>query len=105
MLVFKSDKDTKHIKDALQNKHIAGTIIPDKTEIGKIKGIQFNGIFKEPQDDLLSEAKTNYYKRFPFARAFKGNLWLVKLTYVKFTDNTLGFGRKLEWEKVVVPPF
>jgi uncharacterized protein YhbP (UPF0306 family) len=26
------------------------------------------------------------------------HLWVVKLTYIKMTDNRLGFGKKLIWE-------
>lgn len=104
-LVFKSDRVTKHILEALQNKHVAGTILPYKSEAGKIKGIQFSGLFTELNTDLLAEAKIAYYKKYPFAITFKGELWLIKLTSVKFTDSTLGFGKKIVWEKVTVPPF
>ncbi len=27
------------------------------------------------------------------------NLWIVELTYIKMTDNRLGFGKKLIWKK------
>ena len=103
-LVFKSSRDTQHIKEALQNKFVAGTITPDKSEIGKIKGIQFSGVFIEPTGDQLDEAKKGYYKKYPFAIAFKGELWLINLTFIKYTDNTLGFGKKLKWEKPVSSP-
>ena len=26
-------------------------------------------------------------------------LWIVRLTYIKMTDNRLGFGRKLIWTR------
>lgn len=104
-IAFKSNRDTQHILEAIQNKYVAGTIVPDKSEIGKIKGIQFNGIFVEPTGDLLIEAKKKYYLKYPFAAAFKGELWVVDLTYLKFTDNTLGFGKKMHWQKVMIPPF
>jgi uncharacterized protein YhbP (UPF0306 family) len=26
-------------------------------------------------------------------------VWIVEITYTKFTDNRLGFGKKLVWEK------
>lgn len=104
-IAFKSNRDTQHILEAIQNKYVAGTIIPDKSEIGKVKGIQFNGIFLEPTGDLLIEAKKKYYLKYPFAAAFKGELWVVDLTFLKFTDNTLGFGKKMHWQKVMTPPF
>lgn len=98
-LAFKSDKTTKHIQDALLNNEVAGTIIPDKSEIGKIKGIQFQGKLIEPEGRLLANAKKSYYKKYPFAIAVKGELWVIELSFIKMTDNQLGFGKKLLWEK------
>jgi uncharacterized protein len=101
-LIFKSNRDTKHVSDALHNNFVAGTIIPDKSEIGKIKGIQFSGVLIEPNDDLYDEFKMAYYKKYPFSVAFKGDIWAIELTSVKFTDNTLGFGKKVCWERLKV---
>ncbi len=97
-LIFKSNIETKHISQGLKNNDVAGTIIPDKSDFTKIKGIQFSGIFTMPTDKLLSEANRTYYAKYPFALAMKGNIWIIKLTRIKLTDNTLGFGVKLHWE-------
>lgn len=105
LLVFKSDAETRHISDALINNNVAGSILVDKTEIGKIKGIQFNGTFLSPKDALLKDAQKAYYFKYPYAAAMKGDLWVIELTSVKFTDNTLGFGKKLIWEKIIEPPY
>lgn len=98
-LVFKSSKDTHHIQEGMQNKNVAGSLLPDKLQTGKVKGIQLNGILYEPEGDLLNAAKKSYYKKYPFAVAFEGDIWVVELSRLKFTDNTLGFGKKLIWEK------
>ncbi|HMU77077.1 MAG TPA: hypothetical protein PKA86_04575 [Bacteroidia bacterium] len=97
-LIFKSKKTTGHVSHALVNNKVAGTILPDISKIGSIKGIQFSGVFLEPQEDLLEKAKKIYYSKFPLALGISGELWLIKLTYTKMTDNTLGFGKKLIWE-------
>ena len=97
-LIFKSIKTTGHISHALVNNKVAGTILPDISKIGSIKGIQFSGTFLTPQDDMLEQAKKIYYSKFPLALGISGDLWLIKLTYIKMTDNTLGFGKKLLWE-------
>ena len=89
----------------LINNNVAGSILVDKTEIGKIKGIQFNGTFLSPKDALLKDAQKAYYFKYPYAAAMKGDLWVIELTSVKFTDNTLGFGKKLIWEKIIEPPY
>lgn len=104
-LVFKSERRTRHIVEALINNQVAGTILPDKSDLGKIRGLQFSGVFQEPSGNLLDEAKKAYYSKYPFAAAFKGEIWVIELISVKFTDNTLGFGKKLQWNKTVVPPF
>lgn len=98
-LVFKSEEKTTHIQQALNNKNIAGTILPDINKIGTIKGVQFTGSFFIPADDILLKAKKKYYTKFPVAAAIKSDFWAIELTSIKMTDNTLGFGRKLLWEK------
>lgn len=100
-ILFKSDKKTKHISNALINNNVAGTIIPDVDKIGTIKGIQFSGKFIVPEGDLIEKAKKKYYSKYPFALAIGGDLWAIELLSVKMTDNTLGFGKKLVWEKVI----
>lgn len=101
LLIFKSRPGTRHIHEALVNNNVAGTILPDKLEPTKIQGIQFSGYFSEPKDELLQLAKTSYYKRYPFAIAFPGNLWIIELDNIKMTDNSLGFGTKIEWPERV----
>lgn len=98
-LVIKSDSETQHIQQALSNNNIAGTIVPDKLLKTKVQGLQFQGKFVVPEKEMLSDAKAVYYKKYPFALAIPGDLWLLELTSLKFTDNTLGFGKKLKWNK------
>jgi len=52
-LIFKSGKDTQHIKEGIKNKAVAGTIMHDKLKVTKIRGLQFRGFFTEPKGDLL----------------------------------------------------
>lgn len=99
MLVFTSDNDTKHVKDVLLNDSVAGSIVLETSIVGKIQGVQFIGKIFEPKNDILKKAKKNYLKRFPFAALMSTNLWVVKLTFVKLTDNRLVFGKKLIWEE------
>ena len=98
IIVFKSDSNTKHIINALQNDNIAGTILPDISKTGMIKGIQFTGIFINPKNELLKKAKNNYYKKYPFSKVVPGDFWALELLSIKMTDNTLSFGKKLIWE-------
>src|SRR5688572_27406577 len=95
LLVFKSDSDTKHIENALKNNLVAGTILPDKIVKAKVKGVQFNGKFMKAEGSIGSKAKETYLKKFPVAGLFRGDIWVIEISRVKFTDNTLVFGKKL----------
>ncbi len=101
LLVFKSDEKSKHISNALMNDKVAGTIIPDLDKTGTIKGIQFTGKFIVPKDDVLEQTKKKYYIKYPFSLVIPGDLWVIELESIKMTDNTLGFGKKLDWKKSV----
>jgi uncharacterized protein len=98
-LVFTTDTETRHGKEFLINPEVAGSIVLETFVIGKIRGIQFRGTVSEPQDDVLEKAKSAYLKRFPVAMLMETRLWIVELSYIKMTDNRLGFGKKLIWSK------
>ncbi len=98
-LVFTSDFETKHIQQASHNIYVAGSIVLETKIIGKIKGIQFQGIISEPKGEFLNIVKKTYLKRFPVAMLMETHLWVVDLTLIKMTDNLLGFGKKLIWKK------
>jgi uncharacterized protein YhbP (UPF0306 family) len=100
LLAFKSDSDTKHIEDALHNNYVAGSILPDKIVRAKPKGIQFTGeFFKAENDDLGEKAKRSYLRKYPVSGIFRGDIWVIALSKLKFTDNTLVFGKKVQWER------
>ena len=99
-LVFMSDATTRHITEAIQQPHVAGSIVLESKIVGKLQGIQLEGILTEPDGELLKEIKTAYIKRFPFALLMDTQLWFLKLTSMKMTDNRLGFGKKLYWERI-----
>jgi uncharacterized protein YhbP (UPF0306 family) len=102
MFVFTSDFDTKHIKDTAHNIFLAGSIVLETSIIGKIQGIQWQGIISQLHGDLLDKAKKRYTKKFPVAMLMKTTLWGVDLNQIKFTDNRLGFGKKLIWKKDLI---
>lgn len=99
MLVFTSDLKTKHIQDVLENNFVAGSIVLETRIIGKIQGLQFNGFMVDVDEKLAEKVRKSYIKKFPFAMLMETQLWALELTFLKFTDNTLGFGKKLIWEK------
>jgi len=96
-LVFTTDLKTRHGQEFLKNQKVAGTVALETNIIGKIRGIQFQGIVSEPAGAMAQKSKTAYLKRFPVAMLMETHLWIVQLTLIKYTDNRLGFGKKLIW--------
>ncbi|MFZ2339258.1 MAG: hypothetical protein WAW07_05970 [Bacteroidales bacterium] len=97
-LVLTTDPETRHGKEFFINSFVAGSVVLETRIIGMIRGIQFQGIVVEPDGDLASKSKIAYLKRFPVAMLMDTHLWVVQLTFIKMTDNRLGFGKKLIWE-------
>ena len=98
-LVFTTDPETRHGKEFLKNRLVAGSVVLETLVTGKIRGIQFQGIVSEPEGDLAEKSRRSYLKRFPVAMLMDTHLWVVELTHIKMTDNRLGFGKKLIWNK------
>ena len=98
-LVFTTDLETRHGKEFLKNKLVAGSVVLETPIIGKIRGIQFQGIVSEPQGELSKTIRKAYLKRFPVAMLMETRIWVVELTHIKMTDNRFGFGKKIIWKK------
>jgi uncharacterized protein len=99
MLIFTSDEETRHIAEIRLNPEVAGSIVLETSVVGKIQGIQFGGTMGKPEGDLAKKSNFAYLKRFPFAVLMDTSLWVLKLNYIKMTDNRLGFGKKLIWKR------
>lgn len=93
--IIASENKTKHMQNLNKNPNFAGSIALETKEVGKIRGLQFGGTIKEAS---LRE-KAFYIKTFPYALALNPTLWSLDVDYMKFTDNRLGFGKKLELKK------
>ena len=94
-LIISSSSDTQHIKAIFSNRHVAGTIALDTKFVARIKGIQFTGQIRSADE----RAAMLYLKRFPFARAMETDFFTIRIDWMKMTDNTLTFGKKLIWER------
>ncbi len=98
-LLFTSDSDTKHILMGLENPKVSGSVVLETKMVGKIRGIQFTGELQRVENTEHSKYRIKYLKKFPFAIVVNTDLWIVKLDIIKMTDNRLGFGKKLYWNK------
>lgn len=98
LLYYKSSHNSYHGHVMEEGSKVSGTILPEKLNALAIKGIQFTGTVLG-LDDPLSNAGPVYYGKFPFATAMPGEIWTIQLETLKFTDNTLGFSKKLHWKR------
>ena len=98
LLYFKSSVATRHGQLLQKNGTVAGTIQSDQLNTLAIKGIQFTGQVLPAGDEPTANAATVYHKKYPLARVMKGEVWTIRLTAIKMTDNTLHFGKKILWE-------
>jgi uncharacterized protein YhbP (UPF0306 family) len=96
-LVFTTEDETRHGKEFRLNPSVSGAVVLETLVTGKIRGIQFSGTASKPQAELLDKARKYYLRRFPVARLMDIHLWIVRLSFIKMTDNRFGFGKKLLW--------
>lgn len=92
-LIFTSDDATNHAQQMLQNANVAIGITLETRIVGKVQGVQICGTAQGGDE----EDKKIYIKRFPYAALAPLNIWAVEPSFIKLTDNTLGFGKKLIW--------
>ncbi|MDR3187867.1 MAG: hypothetical protein LBT94_01605 [Prevotellaceae bacterium] len=98
--VFSSESSTKHVRDFSHNIYVSANIVLETEAVGKIQGLQLQGLVYQPQDDRLAKAaRRAYLRRFPYAALLSTNLWVLEPTWAKLTDNRFGFGKKLTWKK------
>lgn len=99
LLYFKSSEDSVHMKMIKIKPAISGTILPDKLQI-VVKGIQFQGEVILPHHELAKGASKYYHRKYPFAAVIPGEVWTILLTYIKMTDSSNKFGKKILWQRV-----
>ncbi|MFI3316006.1 MAG: pyridoxamine 5'-phosphate oxidase family protein [Rikenellaceae bacterium] len=92
-LIFTSDASTKHGEQMIANNTVAASIVWETKLVGRIQGLQLTGstTAADPKD------RECYIKRFPYTALAELHLWAIEPQMIKYTDNTLGFGKKLIW--------
>lgn len=99
LLYFKSSPASQHSILLQKNRNIAGTVLPDKISKLITRGVQFQGELLDQFHSITKDAFANYHLRHPLAIGFKGNVYVIQINQVKMTDNSLGFGKKIIWER------
>jgi uncharacterized protein YhbP (UPF0306 family) len=97
-LYFKSSPSAHHSHYLLNRRKVAGTILPDRLNMLVIRGIQFTGfIVDEPTKQ--HHATVEYHKHIPLGLAMSGDVLILRLETIKMTDNTIGIGNKINWQR------
>ncbi len=99
LLYFKSSADAHHSALIKNNPVIAGTILPDKLNKLVVKGVQFEGVILDSKHSKTEKASGNYHKKHPLGLAVPGEVWTIEISHIKMTDSTLGFGKKIVWNR------
>ena len=97
--IITSEAKTLHAQLFLENPQVTGSIVLETEEIGKIRGLQFAGTVRRCDGGLFDRCRLKYIKRFPYAVFKGGEVWLILPDRMKYTDNRLGFGKKLLWQR------
>lgn len=101
LFVITSESKTRHVQMLINggNSIVAGAIVLETEKVGLIRGVQLKAEMTSCNGTLLNKYRLRYLKRFPYAVLVGGDLWTLKVSEIKFTDNRLGFGKKLLWKK------
>lgn len=97
--IVTSGLETKHARESLDNPNVSGAIALETKMVGKIRGLQFTGRISILENDEFRAAKRIYLRQFPVAALASLTLWQIEPDFFKYTDNRLGFGKKMIWEK------
>ncbi len=94
-LIFSTDTTTRHGLEMVANPSVAASIVLETKVVGRIQGVQIMG--------RIVEASSNdtklYLSKFPYSIVMDLSLWRLEIDHAKLTDNTLGFGKKLIWNR------
>lgn len=92
-----SEDHTRHAQMTGLTAPVAGTVNGQPKTVALIRGVQFKGEIRRMSDEESEIPRGQYNRRFPVARVLSAPVWELRLDEIKFTDNTLGFGKKLHW--------
>jgi uncharacterized protein len=97
--VFTTDEETRHGSEMGANPAVAVCIALETRITGRIRGLQMTGIARRAAGEESGIASKAFLKQFPIAMLKKTTLWIFEPDHIKMTDNRLGFGKKLVWNK------
>ncbi len=99
--VVTSDPSTRHGGEALKDGRVSGSVVLETRIVGKVQGLQWRGRMMRVKAHEMVQVRKTYLKRFPYAAVADLDLWVIVPEWMKYTDNTLGFGKKLLWQRAI----
>jgi uncharacterized protein YhbP (UPF0306 family) len=99
LLYFKSSPGANHVSMMKKVPLVAGTVLPDKLNKLRIRGVQFDGVILDSMDRLTLGASGYYHKKNPLALAIPGEVLTIQVNQIKLTDSAMGFGKKIAWQR------
>ncbi len=116
LFVFTTEPHTRHGAEISACADVAAGIALETSVIGRLQGLQIEGrvckvgvgtdsppceggVSRSDGVVAFEKARRAYLKRFPYAAVADLSLWALEPFLMKLTDNTLGFGKKLIWQK------
>ena len=99
LFVFTTDITTRHGEEMGRNPEVAASIVLETNIVGLVRGVQVCGMAARPEGAELEKVRRAYLRRFPYAAMADLELWTLRPTHIKLTDNRLGFGKKIEWHE------
>ena len=90
-----TEEKTRHAQMSGPQAAVAGTVNGQPKTVALIRGVQFKGEIRRLEGEESDLARKAYNRRFPVARMLSAPVWEIRLDEIKFTDNTLGFGKKM----------
>jgi len=97
--IFTSSIETRHGREMIKNQKVAASIVLETKKIGKIQGLQITGTAHKLEGELEKKAKKQYLLKYPYAILKTETMWSLNVDFFKLTDNRLGFGKKIIWNK------
>lgn len=108
-LIFISEPKSRHSQNIRRNNRVAVTIYADGQQWQNIRGLQMEGTCTPLAGQSARTARNVYLQKFPFIQ--KNTVLLLMLNkvtfyqitpaWIRFIDNTQGFGHKAE---IRLPP-
>ena len=94
-----TEPSTQHGRLMVASPSVVGTVSAQTESVSQLQGVQFEGVIALAQGDTGQRGLEAYQQRFPIAKQKSAPLWQLKINRLKMTDNQLGFGTKLLWQR------